>query len=223
QPVGLVDGTNRHGLRLFRHDVRRAVGEGGDAVADGAGRVEQVVGDVADAAGTVEFLAHGGGAHVLADGAAQAYLVGHPPVEATLPGPHLTRAAVLRPAGGAIEVQLLDQGQVGDQRHQELDEGLADVLLTACEGDVGELDFHRVARGSCPTRHTTDAKRRIVGHHRPVGRVGVHVATGAHFHHLDEGLLAVAVADGHVDGTGAPAFVQFTVQRHFPDVLVDVD
>src|SRR5690606_5934600 len=64
RPVYEAEGLR---LRLLRLDIRGSVRERRDAVRDGPGRVDQVVRDVADAAGAVELLAHRRGADVLRD------------------------------------------------------------------------------------------------------------------------------------------------------------
>src|SRR5690606_27857545 len=85
RPRRTIYGAERLRPRLLGLNVRRAVREGRDPVRHRAGRIDQIVRDVADSAGPVELLAHRRGAHVLRDRRAQAQLVVDRPVEPAFP------------------------------------------------------------------------------------------------------------------------------------------
>ena len=219
RPSRPVDEAEDLGLRGLRPDVRAAVGEGRHAVRKAA---EHRVADRRDAARAVELFAHRRRAHVLRHGRPETQLIDDGPVETALPRVDCACARVVRQPVGGIEVHLFDDASIFHQRQEELREGLLDVLRPAGERDVGELDFHAVARRRVAARDAANTLRRVVGHHGTVAWVGVDVAAGAYFDDLREIFPAPAHARGHRDRP-RPTFGDLAVGGHFPDVLVDRD
>src|SRR5690606_16264094 len=208
--AGLVDETNGHGICFFRCYVRVATLYLGETVVL---VVELRIVTGGALALTVQTLAQVGSADVSGYGAAQTEIVIYLPVEASLPCPDAATAGVIRPAGSQVQVELLDAGNVGDERYQSLGEVFLHVVVAGVGLYGAEHPDRRVVgdRG----RNAADAERGVVARSGLGGEV---VRTDG----LGDGVLAPGEAHGTADGTGAPAFPELAAGADVDKALTQV-